>query len=385
GMTIALTKDELKKYKEAWENLNSVGTTYKDTLAGVDEKTKETILYYAKMGAKVDELKNAFPGLTKVQAEAAIESVKAAKEIEKVQLETSGIISKSHGDNINDWIKGERAKLAVTLESLKLQGLLTNEMLDAQMAKFDATVNAEIMKRNEGNAKAREYYVKQRDDAKNAYDLMQADSENHTAQEIREARQLYEEKERMLNHWAAAAHDVMDQEGKHAHEVLGQQVHDVQALTAAFRELNQTMAGGSADVTSQNFEQQLKNLSTNGGWNPAGFGSNIDFNQAFTWARMGYSFGEITGMFANMKSGISGSLPPPKGPRIPGFKEGGFGDFGEGTLAVLHGKEFITPADQMHQVGTVIFNVNGTAVQVAQQIKDIWMREIMQRTQLGAH
>lgn len=71
---------------------------------------------------------------------------------------------------------------------------------------------------------------------------------------------------------------------------------------------------------------------------------------------------------------------------LPSFAEGGSGDFGDGTLAVLHGQEVITPADKMTGGGSVtnVFHVNGTGAQVASVVSQEIMRQLKTRRQFPA-
>lgn len=153
-------------------------------------------------------------------------------------------------------------------------------------------------------------------------------------------------------------------------------------LAAAAKKAHDEMMamGGSQEVTSMNFESSLDSLITSGGWNPSGMGSNIDKNEASNMARQGYSFQEITDYFRDRKAGSNQPPPPPKGPRIPGFERGGMGDFGEGTLAILHGREAIVPlgGDTTSFGGTTIHNtfiVNGNGIEVARQAGDILVKQ----------
>lgn len=138
--------------------------------------------------------------------------------------------------------------------------------------------------------------------------------------------------------------------------------------------------GGSSDVTSQNFAQQLTDLVTTGGWNPSGIGSNIDVPRAYRYAHEGYSFAEIISIFAREKSGATGPVPPPQGPRIPGFAEGGPT---MGGLSMLHSGEYVVPkggALVSGSGGSTVMNfyVNGTGQDVARIVMDELTRTMKQ-------
>jgi len=68
------------------------------------------------------------------------------------------------------------------------------------------------------------------------------------------------------------------------------------------------------------------------------------------WLHDGYSLAQAAQIAFLMSWGlpINGNDPlfAHKGPAVPGFKEGGVGDFGAGTLAMLHGREAIVPLDR---------------------------------------
>jgi hypothetical protein len=388
------TTERTKEYELAWSALNALGTTWQDTLKGVNGDLRASVMEYAKLGASVEELYQAFPKLTKAQAEAAVEAVKAAREIQAVNQETLDIINEAHGNNINDWIEGEERKLAATLESLKLQGKLTEEMLNAQMEKFDATIDAEISKRNEANELSRDHYEMLVDEAQNAYDLLMKDATAHTEREIRESARLLEQRKRDLYQWTHIANGLMDEQtsvvvsetaaqgaavsqlGQTWRDTVGEAIHEtisaVQTMrqeTEALNERIRTGAGGvKNDVTRANLDAFAKQY-------------NIPTAAALDMAQRGFSFSEMIQAFQSgqMKSWV------PSGPRIPGFREGGFGDFKDGTLAMLHGPEVIVPLDKMGSLGSVTnhFYVNGTAEESARKISQILIRDFKTGRQLN--
>ncbi len=121
-------------------------------------------------------------------------------------------------------------------------------------------------------------------------------------------------------------------------------------------------AGGSTEVNRGNLPQEA-----------AYWG--IPEVVAETAAEKGFSFSEI------LQAWQSGTISQwvPHGPRIPGFKEGGYGDFGDGTLAMLHGKEIITPIDKVPTGGdTFNFYVNGTGTEIVNMVAN----ELMTRQKL---
>lgn len=130
--------------------------------------------------------------------------------------------------------------------------------------------------------------------------------------------------------------------------------------------------GGSQEVTSQNFETALQNKATSGGWNPSGQGSNIDMVEAHNLASKGYSFQEIMDIFERKKTG-GGPIPPPHGPRIPGFAGGGVvmvGEQGPELVALPNGSEVHPGGIGDTHVYHITNYINGTGDQVARDFSE---------------
>jgi hypothetical protein len=416
--SIKTAAKEANDYATSWTNLNTLGQTYLDTLGEIDPAIKDQVEYYAATGAAVGDLVKAFPGLTQAEAEAAKTGVSAAQELQKTWSDTETIIDEEHGNNITNWIKRENDKYAQTIAMLQASGKATAAQLDAELAKHNATVDAEIQKRAEQNNQTKAFYQKAYDDAKANFDLLNSLGTDATDAGLRAARDTLTQSERDLAHWGQTAADNFAKGGNGAKgaaadiatigpagdQAFTSVADGIDAMNSGLdeshikvKELNGDIislaeardrldAGGSSDVTSQNFEQQLQSIITTGGKNASGVGSNVDVGRAFALAKQGYSFNEILAIFNNAQNGASGPIPPPQGPRIPGFREGGVGDFGDGTLAMLHGHEAIVPLDSNTSLGgdTNHFYIQSHDPKgVAQEVGAVLMRDTSMRRKLA--
>ncbi len=66
-------------------------------------------------------------------------------------------------------------------------------------------------------------------------------------------------------------------------------------------------------------------------------------------------------------------MPMPGGEEPPGFDKGGFGDFGSGTLAVLHGQEAVFPLDRLESTMQTMAGGGMDPAALAQAMKDAGM------------
>jgi hypothetical protein len=348
---------DAKEFAKAWGNLNTLGATYSDTLAGVEPHVLAAVMDYVKLGASVGDLVKAFPTLTEAQAKAAEQSSKASTVIAATWRETFTIIHKMHGDNINDWLKDEKDRYDAQLRMLADTGAATGAALDAELAKHNAIVDAEMQKRSEQNNQTKGYYQKRYDDAKNAYDALRALGNDATADAVRQARLERDERERDLNHWRATAAENFAAVGQGSKELGTDMVQTFTSIADAIEAMNggldsakikvKTLGGelisldeaqkrfedgGSVDVTSANFAKMLQ-MHTDPGGIYGGGGILRQYKDPYALAKLGYSFAEIV-MYA-YDSTEQGPIPPPKGPRIPGMAKGGHVMVGENGPEIL--------------------------------------------------
>jgi hypothetical protein len=388
-----LSTEEKKKYTEGWEKLNAMGHTWQETLADVNESTKGTLSYYIKMGASVEDLAATFPKLTKAQVEAAVAGEKAAKDLLKAQLDGSIQLTKLHGDNINDWIKDEQKKFDITQGGLLATGKITQQVYDQEKANFQAMIDGEIHSRDAQNEYSKDFYQKQVDEAKNALDLMLRNSDAHSDQEIREARRNLEEKKRMLDHWRQYADDAYEKHTGTVGSETKKQVDDILNVAEAWAKVGTGISADTVKVKALSGEvmtlaaYQKQQLAGNSMTYDLSTKAGIDYYRKMNpSASIQWSDSQIMDFVkkgGTLQQLIQMHIINP----YAGFAEGGYGDFGSGTLAMLHGKEIITPIDKVGAMGGTVINhiyVNGTAADVARKVSEEIMRTLKRQRQFGA-
>lgn len=400
-----MNNDQFKKWAETFDSVRLATQGYDAVLATINPKILDSVKDFAALGASAEDLKNLFPVLTKTQIDAAVNGAKAANDLKKSWLDLDEAVAKSHGDSIIDWLSLEAKRRDMTIADMKEQGKATADALALEQAQYEQTIDAEIQKREELIPTSKAAYQKMRDEAKALLDLEYTDLQGFTDADRRLANDDFNEKERLLQHWWSDANDKIQSNAQKAHQAQAQQTQDTNATTAAVTKLvsewdlvggtvdkdtakvktlsgevltlkqyeAQQLAGGSNDVTSANLQDQA-----------TAFG--LNYTNALKLAKLGYSFQEILSLLQGQGAGMPTQLPAPKGPKIPGFRDGGIGDFGEGTLAVLHGKEAIVPLNDATNLGgmTNIFYVNGTGEQVFSQFKQRLQQDLLMRRQFSA-
>lgn len=407
-LNVQLSASDREKYVVSWEKLNALASNYDDVLLALEPTLAKSVKEYAAAGAAVEDLTAAFPGLTKAQAEAAVKAATTARAIADAYARMFTESSKAHGDNIYGFIHGEQMKLDVALDAAVREGTLTRELELQKRREFQQTVDLEVYGREQSDTNSRVYYQHQLELAQADYDLKMKMILDYRAAEIQDSAARLREAKEHFEHWmfyADNAHQELraqqaqtQTQGERAFNSIAEAVAamnagldaskiKVRTLGGEFISLAEAKArfekGGSFDVTSANFDKALNDYLTNGGWNPSSMGMNR-YRDPVMLAHGGYSFAEVL-KYAFDKN-YQGALPPPQGPRIPGFREGGYGDFGDGTLVELHGKEIITPVDRVGAMGnmTLVFNVNGTAAEAWDKIKTIAMRELKPMRKFGS-
>src|SRR5262245_35544241 len=257
--------EEIKKFKEAMIDINSVGTTMQGTLDTIDGTVVEAIKYYLDLGIAADKLKTIYQ-LTDVQINAVTDAHKKETDATEKAIEATKK-QKEAMDNVNIALNGYDQVLRTIPNGLRnaAEEALKHGASMSDVAAAYGLTDAQV----------------------NALSRSMADNKKQ-----------------------------MDDNGKGADELAGKyRTLTGEIITLEEAERRRTM-GGTSEVTSMNFQQMLEQILTSGGWNKAMTGVQL-FHDPYDMARKGYSFAEITKYMMQ-----AGTLPPPQGPPIPGMAQG---------------------------------------------------------------
>lgn len=392
-----MTREEMKQYTEGVKALNAVGATYEETVARMDQNTVEAIKYYLDAGVSQEKLAGAYR-ITVESIKAVAEAMKQEAAIYAENTKTLGILAKLHGDSISDWIELENRKYQSRLSDLERTHTATKAALEAELAEHNATVDAEIAKREELDVYSKAFYEKQVNEARAALDLRYSDMQNFTNEDIQLAEQDFREKSQKLAHWVSDSIDKRKQLSQQNKQSAREDIQAFDSISeAVFKmgsEFDRTKAkvkllSGEIVTLAEADAKRLAGNSTTYDLSTKEGRAKVPENIAI-WLRDGYSLAQASTIAFDVAWGIPINQNDPlfrtKGPRVPGFKEGGYGDFGDGTLAMLHGKEIITPVDKLGGLGSVTNHiyVNGTAADVARQVAAEIMRTVTQTRKISA-
>lgn len=185
---------EVKKLNEAIAELDTVGSSWQETLAGMNEETVNGIASYLEAGAAQGTLATAY-GVTasqvkavtimlKEQADAQDLATKQAQIMNKLQLEYNRTVLEGSKDVLNARLADIQSQADAQIASLKIQQTGTEEMYSAIQAIADqASVNL-IQRTLEGDDATRASFEGRAEVARVAYEQALQYSDQYTSEEI---------------------------------------------------------------------------------------------------------------------------------------------------------------------------------------------------------
>jgi hypothetical protein len=366
------TREELKKMSDARKALASVDEDWHKTVDALDQTMVKSIMHYLEAGVAQDKLAT-FYKLTAEQVAAVAKALtdqtaaekiaeKAASDAEKRWSDLAGLRASMSGKATDIMVADEQRWVAAEIKAHVDAKTDTADFYN-WLGQMDRTrTEAAVQARLKDNNNSKTYWDDQKAQAQDAYQFALEHADQFTDGYIRGLKETKEIATDAAANWK-----------QHVGQTLDDLTHKAEALDQALK------VAFSFDVNAQNLQQTLNGMHPGNDPNKGNFGGR--YQQAVELAKKGFSFQEIMNFF-------NGAILPdvPIGPRIPGFRDGGVGDFGAGTIVELHGKEAIVPLDgHSGGVGGAIYNtfhVNGTAHDVARQIGDVLMNQLKARRYL---
>lgn len=412
--TMAKTKEEAKKYEEAMKELHSSTRDFHETVALLDKDMVASIKEYLTAGVSQSTLATAY-GLTAAQLSAINKEREEESKQMKIEADAASELTKmwvaySAQKAMLTATDTDKARIAaeadyqIAVENAQKKHIVDKNYYDQLAVLRDKNIELDEQARllqDERSLSALELRIaKERDN----YQFMLRHGRDYTDATIDQQYEIWQALEKQRDQWGKIGNQIdadtgsVNQMAGAVATLSGQMSALYESTVSSTQAANVGHGGSSWAVTKDSLSVSLEAAHQYG----------VSMELATAMAELGYSYGEILGYRAleensklrfgsgsRNKKGIlqkmieDGELPAPQGPRIPGFRYGGVGDFGAGTLVMLHGKEAITPLDGAGGVGgagipmTNHFYVNGTAADVARQISAEIMRNLASQRQLS--
>lgn len=409
------TSKEIEAYQQAIKDINSVGADFQKTLQGIDGETVNGIEYYTKAGVSVKDL-SALYKLTEDQVKAVVnvmkeeeaghKAVQAAVEQEAAAM--NALVQTRNQIALHSLASQEADEVAA-IKAKYANGLTNEQEYQQQLlnVKTDYAHRAEAIYMDEAQAQADAAQAsadKQIKTLQDQLDQQKIDQQSYndavlaingaTADKVAGIWANYEaarqQRQQMTDQsanqgiqsqndhitmlesaWAAVGEAVNDQTTK-------VQMLDGEVLTV--KQAIDRLNGGSSFTydltTTQGVEQyRAMNTAASVSWTDA---------QITAFAKAGGTLQQLIQMgVIDPYAKFGGTLGS-----MPSFADGGSGDFGTGTMTMLHGKEIITPIDKVGGSlgGTTVHNwyVNGDGTAVAKTVKNMLMTDVKFGRQLSA-
>ena len=259
---------EVKKLNAAIQELDSVGESWQDTLAGMNAEMVAGIASYLEAGAAQGTLATAY-GVTASQVKAVtimLKEQQAAQELatrqaqimNKLQLELNRTVLEGSKDVLQARLADIQAQAQAQIASLKIQQTGTEEMYATIQAIADQASANLIQNTLEGDDATRASYAARVEEARIAYEQATRYSDQFTHEEIARRADVLNAAEADLANWTT----IVNGELQTTRQAAGAAAESIATVNREFQSFTESLGGGSVQWDVQAGQDQMQGRST---------------------------------------------------------------------------------------------------------------------------